>query len=299
MNSFNDMMETLRGSEKRNIAVACAQDYDVLAAVENARKLGIANAILVGDAREIRDIAGKNCIDPGNYEVVDIEDKNEAAREAVRLVSSGQADTLMKGIIGTADFLRAVLNKEIGLRTGRTLSHVAVFEVPQPHRLMLLSDAAMVMNPDLKAKVDIILNAAQVARKIGIPKPKVAALAAVEVVNPDMQATLDAAALAKMSDRGQFKDILVDGPLALDNAISMDAAKHKGIVSEVAGRADMLLTPNIEAGNVLYKAITDFAGFKMSGIVMGAKAPIILTSRSDSDEAKLNSIVLATLVSSK
>lgn len=299
MNSFNDILESLKVAEKRIISVACAQDDDVLQAVENARKLNIADAILVGDADKIKDIAGENDIDISNYRIIDVKDKNEAAKEAVRQVSSGQADMLMKGIIGTADFLRAVLDKEIGLRTGRVLSHVAVFELQRFQRLMLLTDAAMVVAPDLKTKVDIILNAAEVARKIGIQKPKVAALAAVEVVNPDMPATLDAAALSKMSDRGQLKDILVDGPLALDNAVSVESAKHKGIVSDVAGMADILLAPDIEAGNVLYKSITYFAGGMITGIVMGAKAPIILTSRSDSDEAKLNSIALATLVSSK
>lgn len=299
MNSFNDILEALKISEKRIISVACAQDDDVLQAVENARKLNIADAVLVGDAEKIKSIADENGIDVGNYRVIDVKDKNEAAKEAVRQVSSGQADMLMKGIIGTADFLRAVLDKEIGLRTGRVLSHVAVFELQKFKRLMLLTDAAMVVAPDLKTKVDIILNAAEVARRIGIAKPKVAALAAVEVVNPDMTATLDAAALSKMSDRGQLKDILVDGPLALDNAVSVESAKHKGIVSDVAGMADILLAPDIEAGNVLYKSITYFAGGMITGIVMGAKAPIILTSRSDSDEAKLNSIALATLVSSK
>lgn len=299
MNSFSDILEALKVSEKRIISVACAQDDDVLQAVENARKLNIADAVLVGDADKLKSIAGENGIDIDNYRVIDVKDKNEAAKEAVRQVSSGQADMLMKGMIGTADFLRAVLDKEIGLRTGRVISHVAVFEISHFKRLMILTDAAMVVAPDLKTKVDIILNAAEVARKIGIDKPKVAALAAVEVVNPDMPATLDAAALSKMSDRGQLKDILVDGPLALDNAVSVESAKHKGIVSDVAGMADILLAPDIEAGNVLYKSITYFAGGMIAGIVMGAKAPIILTSRSDSDEAKLNSIALATLVSSK
>ena len=299
MKSFNDIKEALKASTKRKIAVACAQDADVLCAVENARKIGIADAILVGNADEIKDIAGKKGIDISNYSIKDVKNKNEAAKEAVRLVSSGQANTLMKGIIDTADFLRAVLNKEVGLRTGRTITHVSVFEEPHSNRLMLLTDVAMVVDPDLKAKVDIILNAAEVARKIGIEQPKVAALAAVEVVNPNMQATLDAAALSKMSDRGQLKDIVVDGPLALDNAVSVEAAKHKGIVSPVAGNADILLVPDIEAGNIMYKTLTYFAGYMLSGIIMGAKAPIILTSRSDSDETKLNSIALATLVSSK
>ncbi|MDI6600473.1 MAG: phosphate butyryltransferase [Thermoanaerobacteraceae bacterium] len=299
MNSFNDILEALKVSEKRIISVACAHDDDVLLAVENARRLDVADAILVGDADKIKQIADENGIDLNNYKVIDIKDKNEAAREAVRQVSGGQADMLMKGIIGTADFLKAILDKEIGLRTGRVLSHVAVFEIPGFNRLMLLTDAAMVVAPDLKTKIDIIQNAAEVARKVGIVKPKVAVLAAVEVVNPDMPATLDAAALAKMSDRGQLKDILVDGPLALDNAVSVESARHKGIVSDVAGMADILLVPDIEAGNVLYKSITYFARGMISGIVMGAKAPIILTSRSDSDEAKLNSIALATLVSLK
>ncbi|HHY80007.1 MAG TPA: phosphate butyryltransferase [Thermoanaerobacter sp.] len=295
MKTFKEMYNYVKKLAPKTIAVAQAADEDVLEAIKEAHERGIVNAILVGDREKIERIASSISMPLRDHEIIDIKSSLEACREAVKLVSDGKADILMKGLVQTAEILRVVLDKEIGLRTGRTLSHVAVFESPY-NRFILLTDVAMNIAPDLKAKIDIILNAADVARQIGIAMPKVAVLGAVETVNPDMQATVDAAILSKMSERGQIKNVIIDGPLALDNALSEESARQKGIVSPVAGNADILLAPDIEAGNILYKAITYIAERKIAGIIMGAKRPIVLTSRADSSESKFNSIMLASLM---
>ena len=200
----------------------------------------------------------------------------------------------MKGNVGTATLLKGVLNKEWGLRKNELLSHIALFEVPAyHHKLIALSDVAMNIAPDLNAKVNIIRNSIEFLNKLGINEPKIAVLGAVELVNDMMPATMDAALLSKMADRGQIPNCLIDGPLAFDNAISAASAKHKGIRSNVAGEADMLLLPDIEAGNVLYKSFVFFANAKVASLILGASAPIVLTSRSDSEESKLDSIILA------
>ena len=221
----------------------------------------------------------------------------KATLKAIELVSSGTADMVMKGLVDTATFLRSVLNKEVGLRTGKLMSHVSVFEVEGIDRLILLTDAAFNTYPDLKQKVQIINNSVMVAKACGIENPKVAPVCAVEVVNPDMPATIDAALLSKMSDRGQIKGCIVDGPLALDNALSEEAAHHKGVTGPVAGKADILVLPNIDVANVMYKSLTYTAQTKNGGILVGTSAPVILTSRADSFETKVNSIALAALVS--
>lgn len=294
--NFHDLIELAKQQPKMKLSVAAAQDDEVLIAVDSARKLGIIDAILVGDKEKIEEIAKKASIDLSAYEIFDCKDLKQAARKAVEFVSSGQADFLMKGLIGTADILKAVLDKEIGLRGKNLLSHVMVYSVPTYHKLVFLTDGGMVPYPDLGQKAQIVQNAVAVAKSLGVDKIKVAPLCAVEVVNPDMQATLDAAALTQMSERGQIKDCIIDGPLALDNAISKDAAKHKGIVSEVAGDADILLVPNIESGNVLGKSLTYFANAKSAGVIMGAKCPIVLVSRADTHESKLYSIALGCFV---
>ena len=296
--SFDDVLNIAKSKSTKKVAVAVAQDEPVLEAVHNAKELGIINAVLVGDKEEIENSAKTIGIDLRDYEIIDEKDKTKAAAKAVEMVSSGNADMVMKGLIDTATFLRAVLDKEKGLRTGKILSHVAVFDVPALERIIILTDAAMNIAPDLMTKKQIVENAVHVAHAIGIEEPKVACVCAVEVVNPDMQPTLDAAALAKMNDRGQIKGCIVDGPLAIDNAISMEAAKHKGISSPVAGCADIILVPNIETGNVMYKTLTYTSNAKNGGILAGAAAPVILTSRADSDESKLYSIALASLAAS-
>lgn len=276
------------------ISVACADDKDVMEAVESARKAGVADAFLVGDAGGIKKTADSLGIDLANYEVVDEKGGEAAAAlKAVELVSGGQADILMKGMISTANFLRGVLNKEKGLRSGSTLSHVYIHQIDGYDRIIFISDPAFNTYPDIKCKADIVGNVVKLAHSFGVETPKVAALAAVEVVNPDMPATIDAAMLTIMNRRGQIKGCVVDGPLALDNAVSPESARHKGIVSDVAGYADVLIVPDIDAGNMLAKAVVYFARNKTAGIVLGAKAPIILTSRADSSETKLLSIASA------
>ncbi|CCC57901.1 MULTISPECIES: phosphate butyryltransferase [Caloramator] len=294
--NFDELLDAVRGRKKMKLSVAAANDVEVLLAVENARSLGLIDAVLVGDAEDIKKIADENNIDLSNYEIVDVKNLVESARVAVSLVSQGKADFLMKGLIGTADLLRAVLDKEIGLRTNNLLSHVMVYSVETYHKLILLTDGGMVTYPDITQKVQIVQNAVKVAKALGISPIHVAPLCAVEVVNPDMQATIDAAILSKMNQRGQIKDCIIDGPLALDNAISKEAAQHKGIKSPVAGEADILLVPNIEAGNMLGKSLTYFARAKSAGIIVGAKCPIVLVSRADTHESKLYSIALGSLI---
>ena len=297
--NFDDLLSILKGVETKKVAVAVAQDEPVLEAIKEATEKGIAQAILVGDKQQIHEIAKKIDLDLSDYEIMDIKDPKKATLEAVKLVSSGHADMLMKGLVDTATFLRSVLNKEVGLRTGKLMSHVAVFEVEGWDRLLFLTDAAFNTYPELKDKAGMINNAVVVAHACGLEMPKVASICPVEVVNTSMQSTVDAALLAKMSDRGQFKGCIVDGPFALDNAISEEAAHHKGVKGPVAGKADVLLLPNIETANVMYKTLTYFSKSKNGGLLVGTSAPVILTSRADSFETKVNSIALAALVAAK
>lgn len=279
------------------IAVAAAHDEDVLEAVEAARRDGFAEATLIGDHALIETIAKDIHIDLSHYVVVDEPDITRAAALAVDYVKRGEAAFVMKGILDTSVLLKAVLNKETGLNTGRLVSHVGVAESPQYHKLFLMTDAAINIAPTLQEKVDIIRNAVDCARALGIGTPKVALLAAVEKVNPEkMPCTMDGAVLTQMNRRGQIKDCIIDGPLALDNAISAESARIKKIDSPVAGDADILVAPDIEAGNILYKAVIDLGGAKGAGLVMGAGAPVVLTSRADTAETKHASIALAVLV---
>ncbi len=292
--SLSQLLTYAQSVGPRTVAVAAAEDAEVLEAVESARSQGIANAILVGDADKIAAAAKPLGIDLARYEVVDVKGGHDkAALEAVKLVSSGKADILMKGMLHTADFLRAVLNKEVGLRSKSLISHVYIHEVEGYDRIFFIADPAFNMYPELPDKVKILTNTVELGQAFGVAKPKVAVLAAVEVVNPAMPCTLDAAAIAQMGRRGQIKGCDVDGPFALDNAISEESARHKGIDSPVAGKADVLLVPDIEAGNMLAKAIVYFAKNRTAGLVLGAAAPIVLTSRADSAETKLLSIASA------
>lgn len=284
------------------VAVAAAQESSVLEAVHDAWKAGIAQPILVGDPEAMKAAAaeafdGKG-VDISGFETVPVKNLQAAAAKAVELVREGAAGLLMKGIIDTSLLLKAALNKESGINAGRLASHVAVMEVPSYHKLLLVTDAAINIAPDIAAFTDIINSAVSVARAIGVDRPKVAILAAVEKVNPDkMPCTVTASILSQMNRRGQIKNCVVDGPLALDNAISRESARIKKIYSEVAGDADILVTPDIEAGNILYKCLLDLAGAKGAGIVMGASKPIVLTSRADTARTKLASIALAVLTS--
>lgn len=282
----------------KKIAVACAQDEDVLLALKAAVFENICSPILVGDKEKIIDISKEINFDLKNIEIIDEKDGTLACRKAVALVSSQKADIVMKGLIDTSIILKAVLDKEIGLRTGNILSHAAVFSVETYHKFFIVTDAAMSIAPNADDKRQIIENTVKLSRSLGAEVPKVAVICAKEKVNDKMQATLDAKALVDMQNDGILSGCIVEGPYALDNAISKEAAELKGIKGEAAGDADILLMPNIEAGNIFYKALTYLANADNAGIILGAKAPIVLTSRADSDKAKLNSIALAVLVSS-
>ncbi|MBP1969695.1 phosphate butyryltransferase [Virgibacillus natechei] len=294
------MKNYVKQETKQIVSVANAADKEVLLAVQIAVEENLCDFILVGDQTEIASIAESIELDIAAPELVIRHEtiQAEIARVAVLAVHHNEAQILMKGNMSTNVILKAVLHKEYGLRKGKVLSHVALFNIPNQERLLFLTDAAMNIAPDLQEKVEITNNAVRVAHGIGLEQPKVAALAPVEVVNQSMQSTLDAAVLTQMNNRGQIKGCLIDGPLAFDNAVSLDAAKHKGINSEVAGSADILMVPTIEAGNALYKSFIHFAEAEVASIISGASAPIILTSRSDSAESKIHSLSLA-LLSSK
>lgn len=299
IDSFDQILEMAAKKGPKTIAVAVAQDIEVLNAVSNAKKLRIADIILVGDKEEIERIAAEIKVDISGMEIIDEKDKVQACYKAVELVSSGKAHLVMKGLVDTSVILKAVLDEKIGLRTGNVLSHVAVFGIEGYNRLFYVTDAAMNLAPTLEQKKQIVENAVQVAKALGNDNPKIAMLAAVEKVNPKMQATVDAAELEKMNKEGWLPECMVGGPFALDNAVSLEAAKHKGMDHPVAGLADILAVPTIEAGNVLYKSMVFFARGKNAGVIVGAKAPVVLTSRADSDEAKLNSIAIGVLMACK
>ncbi|MDE3839523.1 phosphate butyryltransferase [Bacillus methanolicus] len=293
---LDTLIEKATQSENQTVAVAAAEDEEVIEAVSMALKQNLADFLLFGDKEKILKIMNEKYSGMEkneNLKIIHTNTNELAAEHAVKAVKLNEANVLMKGNIPTAAILKAVLNKEFGLRTGNVLSHVAVFEVPGFERYTIVTDAAMNIAPDLEQKAQIINNAVNVAKGIGIEMPKVAPLAAVEMVNPSMQATLDAALLTQMNRRGQISGCIIDGPLALDNAVSKYAAEHKGIGGDVAGQADILLVPTIEVGNVLYKSLMYFANAKVGAIIVGAKAPIVLTSRADSAESKLYSLALA------
>ncbi len=293
--SFSDLMKQAKASGPKKVAVAVAQDEVVLEALSEAAAEKIATPVLFGDKKAIEETAQKAKVDIKGWSITDIKDMAEASRAAVKAVSSGQADFLMKGLVATSTFLKAVLDKEVGLRTGRLLSHVAVMESPSYPKLILVSDGGMNVKPDLMAKVDIINNAVEISQKLGVENPKVAVLAAVEVLNPEMQDTIDATHLSKMADRGQIKGCLVDGPLALDLAVSAEAVAHKKIKSPVAGEADIFLTPEIASGNMLVKGLIYLGGAQAAGIIAGAGRPVVMLSRADSKQQKLNSIALGVI----
>lgn len=293
---LSELHEMARSHTKKRLVLAVAHDENALEAVVSASRQNIVEAILVGDLKKIEALAKKLNLQLPNLKMVDEPNVDQAAMLSVKMVKEGEADILMKGNLGTSNLLRAVLNKDWGLRTGELISHLALFELPAYHKVLGLTDAAMNIAPDLNGKVSLIKNATSYMRKLGVHHSKVAVLSAVETVNPDMKSTLDACALSKMADRGQIKDCIIDGPLAFDNAISKKSADYKGINSPVAGDADLLVADDIESANALYKAFIYFAGAKCAALILGASAPIVLTSRADSEETKLNSIALAAAV---
>ena len=296
-NSFDELVAKVSECSRKKVSVAVAQDSEVLEAVREAKKRNIADAILVGDEAKIKEVAASIDMDLTGFEIIDEPDMIEASLKAVKLVHDGAADMYMKGLIDTKNFLKSVLNKEVGLRTGNALSHVCVFEVKGIDHLLFLTDVAFMTYPTLEEKVQIIENTIPVAQACGIECPKIAPLAAVEVVNPKMPVTVEAAELTKMCEEGKIKNCIIDGPLSLDLAIDPEAAKHKGATDrKIQGDADILLFPDIHAGNLVYKALVHTAEVKNGCILTGTKAPVILTSRSDTFETKVNSIALAAVV---
>ncbi len=295
--TLNDLIEQAKKQEKMKLSVAAAQDGQVLAAVVEASEMGIIEPILVGDEKAIRAIADADGLDLKGYRIIDEEDLGETARKAVSLVSGGQADFVMKGLIDTSILLKAVLDKEIGLRTESQLSHVMMYEVKGYHKLLYLTDGGMNMYPDVPTKAKIIKNAISAAKALGNENVKVACLAAKEKVNPKMPATVDAGELKQMGSQGFFGEgVMVEGPMAFDLAISKEAAEIKKYESPVAGDADVLMVPNIEMGNGIGKALSYFASAKSAGVIMGAGAPVVLVSRADTHENKLNSIALGSVI---
>jgi len=296
--SFAQLKEEAFKVGPKMVAVTVPHEPEILLSAQDAEREGIANCTLVGDRELIRKLAAEHDIDISKMMILHEPDPRLAARKVMELLRMGHADLAMKGKLETADFLRAALDRETGLRVGRLFSHVAVFEVPGYDRLLFVSDSGVVVTPTLEQKVEIVQNAILVAKAFGIEQPKVAIRAATETVNPKIPTTMDAANLAKMADRGQIQGAIVDGPLALDNAISPESVAIKGIKSPVAGYADILITPDVEAGNMLAKAITYFAKGKMAGVVVGGKSPLIVASRSDPHETKLVSMALGVMLAS-
>ncbi len=295
--TFADLIARVNDCGMKTVSVAVAQDSAVLEAVVAAKERKIANAILVGDEKKIREIADSLKMDLSGFEIINVEDMTEAAHTAVNLVHEGRADMYMKGLIDTKGFLKSVLDKEVGLRTGKPLSHVCVFEVEGIDRLLFLTDVAFIPYPTLEDKVHIINNTLEITKACGIENPKIAPLAAVEVINPKMPATVEAGELTRMNKEGEITGCIVDGPLSLDLAIDPEAAKHKGATGRaIQGDADILLFPDIHAGNLVYKCLVHTAKVVNGNILTGTKAPVILTSRSDDFETKVNSIALGAVV---
>lgn len=293
LNTLNDLKSIVEGGPRKKLILAAAQDQHSLGAVLKAWKENIVDPILVGDTESIQNICISNNYDISGLRIIHEPDLLKSVEMSVRMVNGKQADVLMKGMVGTSTLLKCVLNKDWGLRTGNLLSHFALFEVDTYHKVIAVTDVAMNIAPNLKDKIAIVNNSVSCLLRLGYIMPKVAVLGAVEMVNENMEATLHAALLSKMNQRDQIRNCIIDGPLAFDNAVSLESAKHKGIKSEVAGDTDLLLMPDIEVGNVLYKSLVFFAKAKVASIILGALAPIVLTSRSDSEQAKFDSILLA------
>ena len=297
INKLDDMLKKLKGDKRVTLSVAAAHDEEVLLAIKSAVEMEIITPILIGEENKIREISKEINFDLSKFKIINKETIEECAEIAVKLVSSGEVDFVMKGLLDTSVILKAVLNKEWGLRTDSLLSHVMVYEVPSYDKLLVTTDGGMNIAPDYDQKVKILKNAIEATKPLGLKHIKVACLAAKEKVNSKMQATVDARALQEAGERGEFgKDVTVEGPLAFDLAVSKEAAKVKGFKSKVSGETDIMLMPTIEVGNGIGKALTYFAGAKSAGIIMGAKAPIVLVSRADSHESKLYSIAYGALI---
>lgn len=292
LTKLDDFVDLASARGCRKLAVAVAQDEDVLLAVKAAVEKGFVEPVLVGDRDAISVAAEKAGFYIGDFPLIHESDKQKACVLAVKLVKDKKADILMKGLVSTGIFVKAILDKD-GLLNNTLLSHIAFFETPYYHKLLCITDAALNISPDVQEKAGIIRNAVKAFHRLGNALPKVAVLAAVETVNPKMEATVHASMLVMMQKRNQLEGCLVDGPLALDNAVSATAAEHKGILSEVAGDADILVTPDLNTGNILYKSLIFLGGAVTAAVVAGAAVPVVLTSRADSDRSKFLSIALA------
>lgn len=296
---LDELLAAAKQGQTMRLVVAAAQDEDVLGAVCKAAEEGLIIPILVGDRNAIFEIADREALNVSNYEIVDITDLTEAAKASVKMVSEGKGDFLMKGLIDTAILLKAVLDKEIGLRTDRLLSHVMIYDVPHYHKLIYLTDGGMNIEPSYDEKVKIVENAIDACKALGTEVVKVAALAAKEKVSEKMPTTVDARKLQELCETGYFGEgVIVEGPLAMDLAVSEEAAAVKKFSSKIAGDTDILMVPTIEVGNGIGKTLTYLAGAESAGIIMGAKVPVVLVSRADSYEAKLNSIALGSVIAS-
>lgn len=299
--SLKGILETVSNmKEKRVVSVAYGQDLHTLQAVEKGIKEGVFKAIVFASKDEVKRVCEANNIDNSLFEVANVPEEKEAIRQAIRLVREKKADFIMKGLCQTANYMRGILDKEEGLLPpDGVLSHATIIESPNYHKLLIVSDVAVIPQPDLKAKEMMINYDVKIAHYLGIENPKVAIIAAVETVNPKMQATVDGAILSKMNERGQIKGCVVDGPLALDLAVSKESAEIKKVKSTVAGDADVLIFPNIESGNAFYKATTKLGNAEIAAVVTGAIVPSVLTSRGDSEESKLYSLALAALIAER
>ena len=294
--NFDHLTEIVKGKEKKILAVASAEGKEIIQAAKTAANQGILSFLFLGNKKKIEKICKEVGFDLNRAEILDEDDTSKTSQLAVQLVKEKKADMLMKGKVSTSALLKAVLDKEKGIRTGKLLSHVAVIEVKNYPKFLLVTDGGMNIKPDVSAKVEILKNAIYVATKLRIEKPKISCLTAVETVNPEMQETIDASVLTKMGERGDLGDVIVDGPVAFDIAVDKKSAQMKGIESDVSGDTDIFLVPDIASGNIMVKALVYLANAKVGGIVVGGGAPIVLLSRSDSAEMKLYSMALGAAI---
>lgn len=296
--NFDHLLDAVRKQPQKRLVTVNGVDENTLEALDEAVELGLVTAILTGDRNKIEETCAKLEINPGNYEIIHTESEKEATEKAVELIHDGQADLIMKGLVSTDKFMKVLLKKEFGLVPVKgILSHIALMENPNYHKLIVFSDAGVIPYPDLQQKILMTRYLINSAQALGIKTPKVAVIAPTEQIIISIQSCMDGATIAKMAEHGQIEGGLVDGPMALDVAINMEAARIKGFTSPVAGDADCLLFPNIDAANVFYKTNSKLCKAQMAGIIAGAKVPAIVSSRGDSEKTKLNSIALASLMS--
>ncbi len=295
MKDFSELLNFAKQHGKKNCVVVKAEDETVLEGVKLALNNGLISAYLVGEKKAIEQCSKKVKLDLKPTEIIDIADEQEALKKGITIVKE-KGDFLMKGMLSTSSFLKGVLDKDFGLRTGKILSHIAVLEIPAYHKLIFMSDGGMNPKLDLKTRIDIINNGISLMKALGIKNPKIALVAASESVHPDMPETIDATKIVEMNKNGEIKDAIIEGPFGFDVAVSRESAEHKKIKSEIAGDVDFLLMPNISAGNIWAKGLIYFAKTKAAGIVMGASRPVVMLSRADDAEAKLNSISLGVAV---